>query len=297
MLKKLLIIINPNSGQKKANKMLTDIVDVFNRADYEVTVAVTDKRGAGNAIAAKRAGDYDTVVAIGGDGTFNEVASALVENEIDIPLGYIPAGSTNDFAASLGLSRSIVQAARDIVNGKARRIDVGSFGGRIFTYVASFGAFTEASYQTPQDVKNALGHLAYVLEGIKDVSSVTRSVKMTVTVGNKIYDGSFIFGAISNSTSLGGLLRLNKKYVDMSDGKLELLLIRKPVKPIDYAQIIYALNTGEYSSCPMIDFCSADSMTISLQAPINWTLDGELEKAKKEIEVKNIPHALQVYIP
>lgn len=297
MLKKLLIIINPNAGLKKANKCLTDIVDVFNKAGYFTSVATTDCQGAGKTIAASYAKSFDAVVAIGGDGTFNEVASALVEGGLDVPLGYIPSGSTNDFAASLGLSRNIVQAAKDIVNGKIRELDVGDFGGRVFTYVASFGAFTEASYQTPQGLKNSLGHLAYVLEGIKDVSSVNRSEHMTFTLNDKIYEGNFIFGAISNSTSLGGLLRLNEKYVDMSDGKMELLLIRKPVKPIDFAQIIYALNTGEYSSCSLIDFCSTSKLCVSMQNSVKWTLDGELEAPKTEIEVKNISHALRIFIP
>ena len=297
MPKRFLIIMNPNSGMKRANRLLTDIVSVFNRAGYFTSVMVTDKRGAGNSYAKAYASQFDAIVAIGGDGTFNEVVSGLVESKVNIPVGYIPSGSTNDFASGIGLSKNILQAARDITNEHILSVDVGCFDGRIFTYVASFGAFTETSYQTSQSLKNSLGHVAYVLEGIKDVPSIVRSENLKIKTDENEYEGNFIFGAISNSTSLGGLLKINKKYVDISDGKLEMLLIRKPVTPIDYAQIIYALNSGEYEKCPLICFGSTKNIEIISDKKINWTLDGELESAKEKNEVKNIPHAVKIFIP
>ena len=297
MSKRFLIIINPNSGMKRANRMLTDIVSIFNLAGYFTSVMVTDKRGAGKSYARSYASQYDALVAIGGDGTFNEVVSGLVESGVKIPVGYIPSGSTNDFASGIGLSKNILKAARDITNEHIIEVDVGSFNGRIFTYVASFGAFTETSYHTSQGLKNSLGHIAYVLEGIKDVPSVLRSEKLKITTDERYYEGDFIFGAISNSTSLGGLLKINKKYVDISDGKLEMLLIKKPTAPMDYAQIIYALNTGEYTKCPLISFSNAKNINITSGRKTNWTLDGELECAKENNEVKNISHAVQIFIP
>ncbi len=282
---------------KRANRYLADIISVFNRAGYFTSVMVTDKRGAGKAYAEKYASEYDALVAIGGDGTFNEVVSGLIESKINIPVGYIPSGSTNDFASGIGLSKNILKAAKDITKEHLINVDVGSFDGRIFTYVASFGAFTESSYQTSQSLKNSLGHIAYVLEGIKDVPSLLRSERLKIKTDENEYEGNFIFGAISNSTSLGGILKINKKYVDISDGKLELLLIKKPNAPIDYAQIVYALNSGEYAKCPLICFSSAKKIEIISEKQIKWTLDGELQIAKEKNEVKNISHALQIFVP
>lgn len=282
---------------KRANRYLADIISVFNRAGYFTSVMVTDKRGAGKAYAEKYASEYDAIVAIGGDGTFNEVVSGLIESKINIPVGYIPSGSTNDFASGIGLSKNILKAAKDITKEHLINVDVGSFDGRIFTYVASFGAFTESSYQTSQSLKNSLGHIAYVLEGIKDVPSLLRSERLKIKTDENEYEGNFIFGAISNSTSLGGILKINKKYVDISDGKLELLLIKKPNAPIDYAQIVYALNSGEYAKCPLICFSSAKKIEIISEKQIKWTLDGELQIAKEKNEVKNISHALQIFVP
>lgn len=282
---------------KRANRYLADIISVFNRAGYFTSVMVTDKRGSGKAYAEKYASEYDALVAIGGDGTFNEVVSGLIESKINIPVGYIPSGSTNDFASGIGLSKNILKAAKDITKEHLINVDVGSFDGRIFTYVASFGAFTESSYQTSQSLKNSLGHIAYVLEGIKDVPSLLRSERLKIKTDENEYEGNFIFGAISNSTSLGGILKINKKYVDISDGKLELLLIKKPNAPIDYAQIVYALNSGEYAKCPLICFSSAKKIEIISEKQIKWTLDGELQRAKEKNEVKNISHALQIFVP
>ena len=297
MPKKYLIILNPKAGVKKANRYLADVVQIFNKEGIFTSVVTTDKKDAGKSIAKEYGKQFDALVAIGGDGTFNEVVSGLIESGADIPIGYIPAGSTNDFASGLGLSKNILEAAKGIVKGNIKRIDVGMFNDRIFTYVASFGAFTETSYQTPQELKNSLGHLAYILEGIKDVPSILRSENMTFKVNDVEFSDNFIFGAISNSTSLGGLLKINRKYVDISDGKLELLLIKKPTTPIDYAQIIYALNSGEYAKCPLICFCSTEKVSISSNKRLNWTLDGEVECAKEINEVKNIPHAIQIFIP
>lgn len=297
MPKKYLIILNPKAGVKKANRYLADVVGIFNKQGIFTSVVTTDKKGAGKSIAKEYAKQFDALVAIGGDGTFNEVVSGLIEAGVDIPIGYIPAGSTNDFASGIGISKNILEAAKGIVKGNIKRIDVGTFNDRVFTYVASFGAFTETSYQTPQGLKNSLGHLAYVLEGIKDVPSILRSENMTFIANDAEFSGNFIFGAISNSTSLGGLLKINRQYVDISDGKLELLLIRKPTTPIDYAQIIYALNSREYAKCPLICFCSTEKVSISSGRRLKWTLDGEVECAKEINEVKNIPHGIQIFIP
>ena len=268
-MKKLLLIINPCSGKKKACRALADIVNVFNRGGYDVTVYATAARGDATATVARRAEEFDLVVCAGGDGTFNETISGLLEGGHRTPLGYLPAGSTNDFANSLHLSKDLVQAARDIVEGKPRMLDVGRFNDRYFSYVASFGAFTRASYATSQSVKNALGHLAYILGGIKEIPSIrSRHLKFTLGDGVVLED-DYIFGAISNSTSVAGVLTLSEELVDMNDGVFELLLVRKPHNLLELNDCVLALTTQDYHT-PMLTFTSASS--VAIEAPEDMDL-------------------------
>lgn len=219
-MKRLLLILNPCSGKKRANRALAEIVSIFNRGGYDVTVYTTAARGDATQVAASRCREFDCVVCAGGDGTFNEVVSGVYAAGSDTPIGYIPAGSTNDFASSMHLSRNLLQAARDIVEGEPRTLDLGSFNGRCFSYVASFGAFTRASYATSQSVKNALGHLAYVLGGIKELPSIrSRHVRFLLD-HETVLEDDYIFGAISNSTSVAGILTLSPEIVDMNDGRV-----------------------------------------------------------------------------
>ena len=184
-MKKLLLILNPCSGKKKASHALADVVNVFNRGGYDVPVYIAAARGDATKVVAQRAPEFDLVVCAGGDGTFNETISGLLAGGHDTPIGYLPAGSTNDFASSLHLSKNLVEAARDIVEGTPRRLDVGRFNDRYFSYVASFGAFTRASYATSQNVKNALGHLAYILSGIKELAYIrSRRLRFTLDDGS-----------------------------------------------------------------------------------------------------------------
>lgn len=294
MNKKNLIIMNPCSGKKKANKFLTDIVDTFTHDGYMTTVLTTTKQGDGTVYAKEYGKDYDLITCIGGDGTFNEVVAGLLENDIDVPIGYIPAGSTNDFASSLNLSTGIVKAARDIVNGERISLDIGSFNGRKFSYVASFGAFTQTSYATPQSVKNMLGHLAYVLEGAASLTSI-RPEHLRIEADGKIYEGDFIFGAISNSTSLAGIVKINPEYVDMSDGKFELLLIKSPKNPIDLTEILYMLSNQDYNSS-MLTFINADKFVIHANEEMAWSLDGEYQEGCKDIVIENLHHAVEIIV-
>ena len=226
-MKKNLMIMNPCSGKRQANKLLTDMVELFTKNGYMTTVLTTTARGDGTLYAAEHGGDFDLITCVGGDGTFNEVVAGIVESNRKIPVGYIPAGSTNDFANSLGLSTDVMKAARDIISGEKISLDIGSFNGRKFSYVASFGAFTQTSYSTPQSVKNMLGHLAYILEGVTSLTSI-RPQHLRIEANGVVYDGDYIFGAVSNSTSLAGILTLSPEYVDMGDGLFELLLVKMP---------------------------------------------------------------------
>lgn len=291
-MRRVLIILNPCAGTKQANKHFADITDIFCKAGYDVTVSTTARAGDGRTMARDRAKDFDLVVCIGGDGTFNEVAAGLLESESNVPIGYIPAGSTNDFANSLGLSKNIIQAAVDIVEGEPVELDMGCFNGRHFSYVASFGAFTRVSYEAPQSVKNALGHVAYILEGIKDIPSI-QPEKLWLKVDGGVYGGDYLFGAVCNSTSVGGILKLSDDLVDMNDGKFEVLLIKSPSNIFELNQILYDLARQNYSS-PMVSLFSTSFLEVTADSQMPWTLDGEYQEGAERIKIDNVHSAIKL---
>ena len=291
-MKKLLFVMNPYAGMRKGAKALADIIAIFNRADYEVITYMTAGPGDGIQIVAKQASQVDLVVCAGGDGTFNETVNGLLASGCDTPVGYIPCGSTNDFASSLQLQTNPVKAAQAIVDGDVTRYDIGKFGDRYFSYVASFGAFTKTSYNTPQSVKNALGHTAYLLSCVQELSQI-RKEHLLIESSDQVIEDDFIFGAISNSTSVGGILTLDPKQVDMRDGKFELLLVRAPRDLLELSDCIRALQTQKYN-CPMITFLSTSSLTVYANPEMDWSLDGERQAGSDRIFVENLYHAISI---
>ncbi|MBQ7817481.1 MAG: diacylglycerol kinase family lipid kinase [Oscillospiraceae bacterium] len=291
-MKKMLFIMNPYAGMRKANRYLADILTVFNRAGFAVTVHMTAGPGDCQRITTLMAKYADLVVCAGGDGTFSEMVNGLIKLGLDIPVGYIPCGSTNNFANTLHLSKDPLQAARDIVEGQSIRYDVGQFGERYFTYVASFGAFTRASYATPQNIKNALGHAAYILGGIQELSQLHKE-HVRIETEDQIIDDDFLFGAICNSTSVGGILTLDPKQVDMADGKFELLLVRAPKDILEVSECLSALQSKKYN-CAMVTFLSTSHLKISANPEMSWTLDGEHADGAAEITITNLQHAIRV---
>ncbi len=289
-MKKLLFIMNPYAGTRKGVKHLAQIIGIFNQGGYEVTAFMTKGPGHCRELVVERAGSVDLIVCCGGDGTFNEAIAGLISCHGTTPVGYIPAGSTNDFAASLGLSLDLCQAARDIVGGRAVTYDAGSFAGRIFSYVASFGIFTRSSYATPQSLKNLLGHTAYVLQGATELTHLrTYHLRFDLPDGRSVED-DFVFGAISNSTSMAGILTLDPKQVDMRDGKLELMLIRKPKSMMELAECIACLQKQQYNS-RIMTFLSTPSVTVTAPQDMPWTLDGEREEGRRNIQIDCLPLA------
>lgn len=289
----MLFLMNPNAGQRRANRHLAEILTIFNQAGWDVTVRMTEGPGSGAQTVRRLAPESELVVCCGGDGTFNEAMSGVLQSGVDVPLGYIPSGSTNDFASSLKLPANVLDAARAIVEGEPEYYDVGRFGDRYFSYVASFGAFTRASYATPQSVKNALGHTAYLLEGIQELSQIRKEhVRLELEDGQVVED-DFIFGAISNSTSVGGILTLDPKQVDMRDGLFELLLVRAPRDLLEISECIRALQTQKYN-CRMITFLSTKKVEITASPDMNWTLDGEKEEGHTEVTAENLHHAIRL---
>ena len=292
-MKKLFFVLNPYAGTRKANKLLSDIVAVFNRADYDVSVYITKCQGDAYEVVRNRAGEMDLVVCCGGDGTFNETVAGILESGADVPVGYIPAGSTNDFAGSLKISNDPVTAAKAIAEGKPETFDVGSFNGRYFTYVASFGIFTKASYSTPQNVKNALGHTAYILSGIQELSQLKNKQHIKLELDGETIEGEYMFGAVCNSTSVGGVLTLDPKQVDMSDGLFEVMLIQSPKDLSELSECIQAIQKQNYN-CRMMTFRSAKQIRITADPGMNWTLDGEKQDGAEQIEIRNIQHAFRL---
>jgi len=289
-MKQLLLILNPVSGQKKAVKNLADIISVFNRADYDVHVYVTaQSKDATNAVE-RFAEQMDLIVCCGGDGTLNETVSGMMHTGLRVPIGYIPSGSTNDFANSLGLSGNMVTAAKQIVKGKISFYDIGMFGDRYFSYVASFGAFTKASYATPQNIKNVLGHIAYLLEGIQEFSKIKKE-HLRLETEQDVLEDDYLFGAICNSRSLGGILKLNSELVDMGDGRFEIFLVRAPKNLQELHECVLALKNQKYD-CGMLTFRSARRITVEADPDMIWTLDGERAEGGERIYIENLHQSI-----
>ena len=291
----ILLIVNPVAGKLRARTALMDVLEVFSAAGLDVNVRLTQTRGEARELArAARRDIYGRIVCVGGDGTLNETVSGAIESGENIPIGYIPMGSTNDFAASLKLPRDISAAARAVIEGRPCPLDIGDFGGsNKFAYIASFGMFTASSYTTPQSTKNTFGHFAYVMEGIKDLVNI-KAYHMAVEADGKTYEGDYIFGAVSNSTSIGGIVHLDSEIVDMSDGLFEIVLLKKPVNPNDLALVITSIMNSDFNNI-MFDFIHASQVRFISSEPMNWSLDGEEADGGTEVVISNIHNAITLY--
>ena len=292
MMKKLYLIINPNAGTRHGRRFLPEMISVLTRGGYLCSVYITEKRGDASDFARDHAGEADLVVACGGDGTLNEVITGLQLGGHSTPLGYIPCGSTNDFANGLGIPAAPLMACDAILSGQPRVLDVGLFSpDRYFSYTASFGAFTSVSWSTPQNVKNIIGHAAYILEGIRSLADI-RPIHMRITADGQVYEDDFIFGAVCNSTSLGGVLKLEDNQVDMNDGRFEALLIPFPADLLILNRILTALRTHHYED-ESLHFLRASSFLFEGSSDV-WTLDGEAAEVGSRVEIRNIHNAISL---
>ncbi len=273
--RKLLLIVNPVAGRKQALRLLADIVRVFMDAGYLVSVMVTGAPGDAAAFTERYGAKHDAVVCVGGDGTLSETVAGALRCGADVPLGYIPAGSTNVFAVSHGLSADILTAAKNIALGGVKRIDAGWFNQRSFSFIAAFGAFSWSSYTTPQNLKNMLGSPAYILDGMINLPKI-RPIHIRIDAGQEMHEGDYLFGAVCNLFSFPGLLKLPEGKVHTDDGLFEVILIREPVSLLEWQAAINSVLSGKFDS-NVIEFFQANELTICSDETVAWALDGEYE--------------------
>ena len=293
-MKKLLFVVNGHSGKGQIKNKLLDIIDIMIKEGYHVQVHTTQEREDATKVVREQAKYYDLVVCSGGDGTLDEAVTGMMQSEVRTPLGYIPAGSTNDFANSLEIPKDMIQAAKTAVLGVPFSCDVGEFNGDYFIYVAAFGIFTDVSYATSQELKNALGHVAYILEGAKRLHTI-KAYHMRVEYDGNEIEGDFLLGMITNSTSVGGFKNMTGKDVKLDDGMFEVTLIHKPKNIIELNTIIASL-TNLKDETDLIDSFRADSVKFYSEEEIPWTLDGEFGGDHKEVQIKDHCKAVDIMI-
>ena len=290
----MLFVFNPKAGKGKIKTHLLDIVDIFSSHDYEIIIRSTQAPRDAYEKAKEYANSVDMIVCSGGDGTLDEVVTGIMEAESSVPIGYIPAGSTNDFANSLFMPKNMTKVAEMIMEEELYHCDIGRFNQKTFAYVAAFGLFTDVSYETDQDLKNVLGHVAYVLEGVKRLFDI-KSYHMKVTSDEVQAEDDFIVGMITNSRSVGGFKNLTGKNVDMNDGLFEVTLIAHPKNPLQLQEIITALVMAEDNTELIYSF-KTKKLTIESDEEVPWTLDGEFGGDNSYVDIENRHKALNLYL-
>lgn len=299
MQRKLLFFVNPSAGHSEIRGSLMQVIQIFTAGGYEVTVHPTSAPRDLTRQIAKRAKNFDLVVCTGGDGTLNEAVSGLMQlpPADRPPLGYIPGGTVNDVARTLGLSMDPILAAQDIVTGREFPIDVGSFGdGRWFVYVAAFGLFTGVSYQTPQEDKQVLGRLAYFLHGVKALGEV-KPIHVRVETEGKTLELDVLDGLVCSTTSVGGVLVLDSLGISLNDGQSELLLVRDIKNLIDFNNVSTALLRSDFRENENIVSQKVRRVRFVFDQPVDWTLDGEYGGTVKDVEIVNHQRAVNVIVP
>lgn len=292
-MKQVLFIVNPRSGRAQIKNRLLEILDLFAKADFQVQIHITQRALDAKETVIQEGRGKDLIVCSGGDGTLNETISGMMELKNCPQLGYIPAGSTNDFASSLRIPRQMLAAAQVAAEGVGYPIDIGKFcNERYFVYVAGFGAFTEVSYLTSQGRKNLLGHQAYMLEGVKSLASI-KSYRMKVSCEEIELEGEFIFGMITNTISVGGFKGLVNQNVALNDGFFEVLLIRMPRTPIELSNIVSGLFLKEEHNELVYKFKTKRLQVVS-EEPVDWVLDGEFGGSRTEVFVENLYRQMEI---
>ena len=289
------ILVNPNAGKQTILRELEGVYRAFSSTGDQPVIELTvNGEHAREALGRAVESSPDVLVCCGGDGTLSATVNELLGQKARLPLGYIPAGTTNDFANFLGLPKDPGEAAELIANGSPSPVDAGRFGDRYFIYVASFGAFTQSSYSATQSLKNSLGHLAYVIEGIKELPALKSYAVRVETAEGGVYEGEYLFGAMSNSTSLGGVIKLDAGKVDPADGKFELTLVKKPKNLHELNRILLALGGGKGDE-ELIAFVHTAGASFSCAEPMPWSLHGEYASGGADVRVEVVPKGLELF--
>ena len=293
MPRSMMLIINPHSGRGLSKTALGSIVSKLCDADYIVTVYFAHERTP-EELAYEYSKHHDLAVCVGGDGTLSGVISGLLNAGSRIPVGYIPAGTANDIATTLALPRDHSLAAKKILNGTPRALDIGRFRDRYFTYIAAFGAFTGVAYMTPQNAKRSLGQFAYVLGGLADMAAIKPRHTVIEYDGNVI-EGYYIFGGVINSTSVAGLVKIDPGRVDLADGMFEIILVRQPVLPADFLDILSSLTVRTYDG-DNVQMLHASEVVFKFREAAAWTVDGEDGGKHKKVEITNCHKAIEIVV-
>lgn len=297
--KRALLIVNPQSGNNRSLMTIAPAIEALSNSGYETLAFTTTCRGDATRIASEYGAESELLVLSGGDGTLNEVIRGMMtlEREKRPVIGYIPMGSTNDFATNLGLPKRTEQLIDIAVNGVTTELDVGSFNGRHYAYLASFGAFTDISYSTTQESKNALGFLAYLGSGVNSIANIKPNPTAVVINGQIITD-EYAFVSVSNTPTVVGVINYTKKStVDLNDGLFEVMLINYPENAIELSRIAHALSTGDFDNCDLMHRFSCSEVKFILDTPVNWMLDGERVEAGHEVNIKCIHSAVRIKLP
>ncbi len=292
------LILNPVAGKARGKQILFDVENGLQQAGYANRLHITTCRGDASDAAEKYASDSEIVACLGGDGTLNETITGLLRRGEGAPrprLCYFPAGTTNDFAATVGIPRDVPTMLRSISEGITAEVDIGAFNQRYFTYIASFGIFTRASYAADQNTKNVLGHLAYVLEGAKEISDLGRVYHVRVSYDGGEVEGDYIFGSVSNTTSIGGIFKLPPDLVQLNDGKFELMLIRAPQTLDDIRRDLEMMRTGVFDGQQIV-FAQTSFARIVSAEPLAWCNDGEFAGDLTDVTVRNLPRAVELFV-
>ena len=293
MSQKLLFIFNPHAGKGQIKNHLVDIVDMMVKAGFDVTIYTTQAQADATRKVVEEGAGYDRIVCSGGDGTLDEVMTGLMQAKLHIPIGYIPAGSTNDFANSLGIPKEMLKAAERAVGQNRFPCDIGDFNSDTFVYVAAFGLFTEVSYKTSQQLKNIFGHVAYIMEGVKQLRDIP-SFRMQVEYDGKVFQDEFIYGMVTNSVSVGGFKGMTGNDVKLDDGLFEVTLIRNPKNPIELNEILACL-TNMIDDSDLIYSFKTDAVHITAKEAVSWTLDGEFGGAHREVVIRNLKQRVEIF--
>lgn len=291
--KKVLLIVNPIAGKRKMKSKIMDVLDSFSKSQYLTATLTTTARGDAADYVERYASYFDLIVCGGGDGTLNEIISGLLRTGQHVPIAYIPVGTTNDMARTLSLPRSVKKSTQVVLQGEAMEHDIGLFNGTMcFSYTASFGAFTKVSYATPQWLKRHLGHFAYVLDTLTSMGDL-HPYHARIECDGFTTEDDFIFGGVTNATSVGGVLRLNREDVCLNDGKFEVLLVRNPRNPVELRNILYGLTHRKYDARHVF-FLHASHIHLEFDKETSWTIDGEFGGSPKTVDIRNQQGAVKI---